>query len=48
MMSISGEMAEEFVRAQGAGIGTFREKLFDFMYGFDAELLEKRGKIREL
>ena len=48
MMSISGEMAEEFVRAKGAGIGTFREKLFDFMYGFDAELLEKRGKIREL
>lgn len=48
MMSISGEMAEEFVRAQGAGIGAFREKLFDFVYQFDAETLEKRGKIREL
>lgn len=48
MMSISGEQAEEFVRAAGAGIGTFREKLFDYMYQFDAAVLEKRGKIREL
>lgn len=47
MMSISGEQAAEYVRENGVGIGTFREKLFDYLYRFDAETLEKRGKIHE-
>ncbi len=47
-MSISGEQAEESVRAQGAGIGTFREKLFDYMYQFSMQTLKERGKIHEM
>lgn len=47
MMAISGEQAAEYVRETDAGIGTFREKLFDFLYRFDAETLEKRGRIHE-
>ena len=49
VMCIAGEMAQEFAakHAEG-GIGTFREKLFDYVYTLSEQDIKERGKIYEL
>ena len=49
VMCIAGEKAQEFAakHAEG-GIGTFREKLFDYVYTLSEQDIKERGKIYEL
>ena len=46
-MCIAGELAQEYVTQNKAGIGTFRDKLFDYVYNLTEEDILKRGKIYE-
>lgn len=45
MMGIAGEYAYEYVKETEQGIGTFRVKLFDYIYSLSDEDYIKRGEI---
>lgn len=47
-MCIAGEKAFEYVDKGERGIGTFREKLFDYVYTIDKKDIDERGKIYEI
>ena len=44
MQGIAGEYAAEYVRNSGEGIGTYRTKLFDYIYLMKADDFMKRGE----
>lgn len=44
-MGIAGEYAYEYVKETEQGIGTFRVKLFDYIYSLSDEDYIKRGEI---
>ena len=46
-MCIAGEKAHEYVDRDEKGIGTFREKLFDYVYTIGEKDIYERGKIYE-
>ncbi len=45
MLGIAGELAAEYARENGGGIGTFKVKLFDYIYTMTDEDFIRRGKI---
>ena len=45
MLGIAGEYAHEYVEETEQGIGTFRVKLFDYVYTMNAEDYIKRSEI---
>lgn len=45
MVGLAGELAQEYVSANGAGIGTFHVKLLDYIYQMDAETVRRRGEV---
>lgn len=45
MLGLAGEYAQEYIKNNESGIGTFRIKLFDFVYNMDSCDYQKRGEI---
>ena len=46
VLNIAGELAQEYIEANQAGLGSFKVKLFDYISTMDAQILEKRGRVQ--
>ena len=44
LMNIAAELAEQDILSQGLGIGSFKIKLFDYLYQLEAETICERGE----
>lgn len=45
VLNIAGELAQEYIDCQMAGLGSFKVKLFDYLSTMDAQILAKREKM---
>lgn len=46
VLNIAGELAQEYVSDNQAGLGTFKVKLFDYLSTMNAQVLQERGRVQ--